>query len=90
LFREAALASVRLLQQIYSALLSKSDHTMPLEFFHDVLDEHFSGIQVQQQMEIALDWGTYSDLFTYDPATDRLQLDQPASEVDAGAPAERH
>jgi len=54
------------------------------------LDEHFSGIQVQQQMEIALDWGTYSDLFTYDPATGRLQLDQPASAVDAGAPAERH
>jgi NitT/TauT family transport system ATP-binding protein len=90
LFREAALASVRLLQQMHSALLSKSDHTMPLEFFHDVLDEHFSGVQVQQQMEIALDWGRYSDLFTYDPATDRLQLDQPATAVDAGARAERH
>src|SRR5579864_7113570 len=86
LFREAALASVRLLQQINSGLLSKSDHNMPLEFFHDVLDEHFSGVQVQQQMEIALDWGRYSDLFTYDPATDRLQLDQPATAVDASAP----
>jgi NitT/TauT family transport system ATP-binding protein len=90
LFREAALASVRILQQMNSALLSKSDHTMPLEFFRDVLDEHFSGVQVQQQMEIALDWGRYGDLFTYDPATDRLQLDQPATAVDAGAPSEQN
>src|SRR5579863_5290772 len=62
LFREAALASVRLLQQINSGLLTKSDHTMPLEFFRDVLEEHFSGIQVQQQLDIAVDWGRYSDL----------------------------
>ena len=89
LFREAALARVRLLQQMDSALLSKSDHTMPLEFFRDVLEEHFSGLQVQQQLEIALDWGRYGDLFTYDPATDKLQLEQPASAVDAGEPAER-
>ncbi len=90
LFREAALTSVRLLQQINSALLSKSDHTMPLEFFRDVLEEHFSGIEVQRQLETVLDWGRYSDLFTYDPATDRLQLDQPVNAVDAREPAERH
>jgi NitT/TauT family transport system ATP-binding protein len=89
LFREAALANVRLLQQINSALLSKSDHTMPLEFFRDVLEEHFSGIEVQRQLETVIDWGRYSDLFTYDPATDRLQLDQPANAVDAAEPAER-
>ena len=90
LFREAALASVRLLQQINSGLLSKSDHTMPLEFFRDVLEEHFSAIEVQRQLETVLDWGRYSDLFTYDPTTDRLHLDQPATVLDAGEPAERH
>jgi len=90
LFREAALASVRLLQQINGALLSKSDHTMPLEFFRDVLEEHFSGIEVQRQLDTVLDWGRYSDLFTYDPATDRLQLDQPANAVDPREPAGRH
>ena len=29
-----------------SALASKSDHTMPLEFFRDILDEHFSDDEV--------------------------------------------
>ena len=42
LFRDAALAHVPLLQQINSALASKSDHSMPLEFFRDILDEHFA------------------------------------------------
>ena len=69
MFREAALANVRLLQQMNSALPSKSDHTMPLEFFRDILEEHFSGNEVQRQIETALDWGRYGDLFTYDPET---------------------
>ncbi len=42
LFRNAALEHVALLKQIKSALESKSDHTLPDEFFHDILDEHFS------------------------------------------------
>ena len=78
LFREAALAHVTLLQQIYSALQSKSDHAMPLEFFRDILDEHFSVDEVQRQVETVLDWGPYGDIFTYDSESDRLLLDQPA------------
>ena len=72
LFREAALAHVSLLQQMNGALASKSDHTMPLEFFRDMLDEHFSDDEVQRQIETALNWGRYGDIFTYDSETDRL------------------
>ena len=57
LFRQAALAHVTLLQQINSALASKSDHAMPLEFFRDVLEEHFSAQEAQRQLETALHWG---------------------------------
>src|SRR5579864_1099423 len=77
IFREAALAHVPLLQQIHSALLSKSDHSLPLEFFRDVLDEHFPREEVQRQIETALDWGRYGDIFTYDSEADRLALYQP-------------
>jgi len=41
LFREAALAHVALLQQMERALAGKSDHTLPLEFFRDILETHF-------------------------------------------------
>ena len=42
LFRDAALENVLLLRQIRRALEAKSDHTVPEEFFLDMLDEQFS------------------------------------------------
>lgn len=74
LFREAALQRIRLFQQITSALAAKSDKSIPLALFRDILEEHFPDIQVQRQLEIALDWGRYSGLFTYDPESERLVM----------------
>jgi NitT/TauT family transport system ATP-binding protein len=79
LFREAALARVTLLQQMHQALESKSDHSIPLELFRDILDEHFSAAEVQHQIETALHWGRYAEIFTYDSENDRLLSHQPAS-----------
>ena len=78
-FREAALAHVTLLQQMANALASKSDHTMPVELFRDTLDEHFSDDDVQRQIETALNWGRYGDIFTYDSESDRLVLHRPVN-----------
>jgi NitT/TauT family transport system ATP-binding protein len=72
LFRQAALAHVPLLQQINSALASKSDHTIPLEFFRDILEEYFSDDELKRQIETVLNWGRYGDIFTYDSESDRL------------------
>jgi len=74
MFRDAILAHVPLMQQIVSALEHKSDRAVPLEFFRDVLDEHFSQDEVETQMQTVLNWGRYAELFTYDPETDRLML----------------
>jgi NitT/TauT family transport system ATP-binding protein len=73
LFREA-LKHVPLMQQIVSALENKSDRTMPLEFFRDLLDERLPAHEVEQQIETALNWGRYADIFTFDSASDRLRL----------------
>jgi NitT/TauT family transport system ATP-binding protein len=83
LFREAALRTVVLLQRMKSALENKSDHVMPLEFFHDILDEHFTEKDVESQLETALNWGRYAEIFSYDPEDDKLRLQavkQPDSE----------
>ena len=82
LFREAALARVTLLQQMHHALESKSDHSIPLELFRDVLDEHFSEAEAQHQIETALHWGRYAEIFTYDSENDRLLSHQPANSGD--------
>ncbi len=73
LFREA-LKHVPLMQQIVTALENKSDHTMPVEFFRDLLDERLPAHDVEQQIETVLNWGRYADIFTYDSASDRLRL----------------
>lgn len=74
LFRDAVLAHISLLQQMHSALHKKSDHSMPLEFFRDLLDERFAQVEVEQQIDTALQWGRYAEIFTYDPDTDTLRL----------------
>jgi NitT/TauT family transport system ATP-binding protein len=79
IFREAALAHVTLLQQMNNALASKSDHTMPLELFRDVLQEHFSDDEVERQIDTALNWGRYGEIFAYDSEKDRLLLHQPVN-----------
>jgi NitT/TauT family transport system ATP-binding protein len=85
LFRDAALAHVSLLQQMNMALAIKGDHTMPLEFYRDVLDEHFAPAEVQKQIDTALHWGRYAGIFTYDSENDRL-LSHASPEDDHAVP----
>jgi NitT/TauT family transport system ATP-binding protein len=72
LFREAALAHVIILKQIDSILKCKSDHSIADEFFHDILDEHFSEDEVQRQFDTAVNWGRYAEIFDYDRESGRL------------------
>jgi len=74
LFRAAALTHAPLLLQIKNSLASKSDGAMPLEFFRDILDEHFSQEETQRQIDTALNWGRYGEIFSYDSENDRLFL----------------
>ena len=89
-FRDAALANVPLLQQMSAALASKSDHTMPLEFFRGVLRERYSDQEVERQIDTALNWGRYGDVFTYDSETDRLQLNPATADVEEEGTAPLH
>jgi NitT/TauT family transport system ATP-binding protein len=84
LFRDAAQAHVLLLRQIRRALDSKTDHTVPEEFFLDMLDEQFSDEESQRQMETAVAWGRYAELFDYDAGRRRFMLPD-AQEEEAAA-----
>jgi NitT/TauT family transport system ATP-binding protein len=87
LFREAALRNVLLLRQITRALRSKSDHTVPEDFFLDMLDEQFSDDETQRQLETAINWGRYAELFDFDGARRRFKLPE-AEEEEALASGE--
>jgi len=74
LFRDAALKNVVLLRTMESTLRAKSDHTIEAEFFHDVLDEHFTEAEALRQLDTALNWGRYAEIFDYDSEAHRLTL----------------
>jgi NitT/TauT family transport system ATP-binding protein len=76
IFREAALQRVPLLQMISRSLRAKGDRKLAEEFFLDVLDDHFTPDEARRQLETALDWGRYGEIFDYDPDTRKLFLSE--------------
>jgi len=63
-----------LLRQMEQALKAKSNRTLSEEFFRDLLDEHFSEGESRRQLETAIQWGRYAEIFDYDAATGKLTL----------------
>jgi NitT/TauT family transport system ATP-binding protein len=74
IFRKAALSNIPLLRQMEQALKAKSNRQLSAEFFEDLLDEHFSVDESRRQLETAIQWGRYAELFDYDAATGKLTL----------------
>jgi NitT/TauT family transport system ATP-binding protein len=85
LFRQAVLAHVTLLRQITRTLEAKKDHSAPEELFHDLLDEHFTEEETKRQLETAISWGRYAELFEYDADRHRLYLNQADAAAEAAA-----
>ncbi len=82
LFRKAATEHVLLLRQITRALQNKSDHTVPEDFFLDMLDEQFSEEETQRQLDTAITWGRYAELFDFDAARRRFVMPE-TKEIEA-------
>src|SRR5208337_4359777 len=74
IFRKAALTYVPLFRQMEQSLKAKANRTLPAEFFQDLLDEHFSEDEARRQLETAIQWGRYAEIFEYDAASGKLTL----------------
>jgi NitT/TauT family transport system ATP-binding protein len=66
LFRRAALENATLIRQITRSLEKKANHKLSDEFFHDILDEHFTEDETLLQLQTAIVWGRYAELFDHD------------------------
>jgi NitT/TauT family transport system ATP-binding protein len=76
LFRKAAAERIPLIRQIVRSLESKSDHSMPDEFFRDMLEEHFSEEETNRQLDTAINWGRYGELFDRDAGSGRFYISE--------------
>ena len=57
---------VPLVHRIVSVLETAEDHRMTEEFFLAILRRGFSEDESRAQLETAIDWGRYAELFSYD------------------------
>ncbi len=74
LFRRQALERAPMLRFIVNTLKGSKRGAMDADFFLDVLDEHFPVDEARRQLETAVEWGRYAELFEYDADQNRLRL----------------
>jgi NitT/TauT family transport system ATP-binding protein len=61
---------------IYENLQADPDHRLPAEFFLERLRPDF-GDYAAEQLDIAISWGRYAELYAFDDATDELFIEEP-------------
>ena len=76
IFREQALARIALMRQIRQTLEAAPDHTAPESTFIESLEAHFSNEEAWTQLETAINWGRYAELFTYHEDTGIFALEE--------------
>jgi len=73
LFARHAATRAPLVRAINNALSSSIDGNLPEEFFLDILRRGFSDDEARHQLDIAIDWGRYGELYDYDANTGQLR-----------------
>jgi NitT/TauT family transport system ATP-binding protein len=75
IFRDTALNNIQLIKQIMQVLSSTLKRRMPEDFFIEILESHFTTEEAWNQLETAIDWGRYAELFAYDYDTGDLYFE---------------
>jgi NitT/TauT family transport system ATP-binding protein len=77
LFRTALERRATLVTRIHAALSGKANRRLPESFFLGLLEQHFSGAEARRQLDTAIDWGRYAELFGFEDDTNELFLESP-------------
>ena len=76
LFRQQALQNIELLRQITSKLQATPDHWMKEDPLLEQLEASFSPQEARRQLDTAIDWGRYAELFAYDDDAGEVFLEE--------------
>lgn len=74
---------------IRRVLEGKRSKTMPREFFLELFEEHFGAAAAGKQLDTAINWGRYAELFSYDPASEELYIENGSDSASPGEEARR-
>ena len=68
------------MRAICKARAASTDGNLRAGFFLDLLQRGFGPDDAQQQLDTAIGWGRYGELYHYDTDTDQMTAD-PAAEI---------
>lgn len=86
IIRQQLLKHIRLVQQIHTFLMAKQNHRIPESLVLDILERHFTPQEADRQLNTAIDWGRYAELFSYDEPAREIFLE--TSETEEPLPLE--
>jgi NitT/TauT family transport system ATP-binding protein len=75
IFARQAKARAPLVRTICDSLAATSDGTLSEDYFLDTLRSGFSEDRAHQQLNLAINWGRYAELYEFDADTGQLKLD---------------
>jgi NitT/TauT family transport system ATP-binding protein len=92
IFARASLERAPLVRTIFRALRGSLDGTLPAGFFTDVLRTSVGEDEAARQLDVAINWGRYAELYDYDAASGQITREEQgigATLADPPEPARR-
>ena len=83
LVRNQLQTHILLVQRIYRLLQAKRNQRIPEELILDILEASFSEKEARQQLQTAIDWGRYAEIYSYDEPSGEIFLEQVVSQEPA-------
>jgi NitT/TauT family transport system ATP-binding protein len=79
LFRHQARTQIQLIRRIVQLLAAAPDHRFTDEQILEPLERVFSADEARRQLDTAIDWGRYAELFAYDDEAGEFYLEEDAA-----------
>jgi NitT/TauT family transport system ATP-binding protein len=79
-FRDQVLAHVSLIRHIIKELQAAPRHVLPEEHFQQFLETYFSEQEAEEQLQTAINWGRYAELFAFQEDRGMFRLEEEAEE----------
>jgi NitT/TauT family transport system ATP-binding protein len=92
IFARASLDHAPLVRTIYRSLRGSRDDTLPAGFFTDILRTSYGEDDAARQLDVAVNWGRYAELYDYDATRQEIIREEQgigATIADAPRPASR-
>ncbi|HEY1917257.1 MAG TPA: AAA-associated domain-containing protein [Streptosporangiaceae bacterium] len=76
MFARASVERAPLVRTIYFALRGSLDGTLPAGFFTDILRSRYGEEEADRQLDVAVNWGRYAELYDYDATRGQISREE--------------